>query len=163
MQLQFFVSAEYTQTYAISISDVLETIERKFPLALQRLITEEIKKKKKVKIPQLRLRSGSRQELSKRRQRVPRQKVVGGKMTITRTAKRTMQRTPNKGRTGQRPSHMGRTTRKMMRSRRRSNGMPCFSVLRWRTKHTVGGWNQGSGERQGGIIEDAKKLHEEPQ
>ncbi|KAK3315234.1 hypothetical protein B0H66DRAFT_521584 [Apodospora peruviana] len=43
--LRFFESAEYTKTYAIAISDVLETVERKFIPLLCQLTRKEIKKR----------------------------------------------------------------------------------------------------------------------
>jgi DNA-directed RNA polymerase I subunit RPA1 len=45
VRLRFFPSAEYTKTYAIEISDVLNTIEKKFLPNLHKLIAKEIKKK----------------------------------------------------------------------------------------------------------------------
>jgi DNA-directed RNA polymerase I subunit RPA1 len=46
IRLRFFPSAEYTETYAISKQDVLQTVERKFIPALHGLIAKEIKKKR---------------------------------------------------------------------------------------------------------------------
>lgn len=45
IRLRFFPSKEYTETYNISISDVLDTVERKFLSQLQAMIKKEIKKK----------------------------------------------------------------------------------------------------------------------
>ncbi|KAI1649517.1 beta and beta-prime subunits of DNA dependent RNA-polymerase [Daldinia loculata] len=45
IHLQFFPSTEYTKTYAISISDVLKTLEIKFLPMLEKLIKKEIKAK----------------------------------------------------------------------------------------------------------------------
>ncbi|OTA95759.1 hypothetical protein M434DRAFT_393403 [Hypoxylon sp. CO27-5] len=45
IRLEFFPSDEYTKTYAISIPDVLETLEIKFLPVLERLIKKEIKAK----------------------------------------------------------------------------------------------------------------------
>lgn len=45
IRLRFFPSKEYTETYNISISDVLDTVERKFLGQLQAMIKKEIKKK----------------------------------------------------------------------------------------------------------------------
>ncbi|KAI1411781.1 beta and beta-prime subunits of DNA dependent RNA-polymerase [Hypoxylon sp. FL1857] len=45
IHLEFFPSEEYTKTYAISIPDVLDTLEVKFLPVLERLIKKEIKAK----------------------------------------------------------------------------------------------------------------------
>lgn len=45
VHLRFFPSKEYTDTYNISISDVLDTVEKEFLDQLQRMIKKEIKKK----------------------------------------------------------------------------------------------------------------------
>ncbi|KAK3321154.1 hypothetical protein B0T19DRAFT_259807 [Cercophora scortea] len=47
ISLQFFEAAEYMKTYAIEISDVLNTVERKFIPLLGLLIKKEIKKRAK--------------------------------------------------------------------------------------------------------------------
>lgn len=46
IRLRFFPSKEYTQTYNISIADVLDTVERKFMSQLLAMIKKDIKKKK---------------------------------------------------------------------------------------------------------------------
>lgn len=46
IRLRFFPSKEYTETYNISIADVLDTVERKFMAQLHTIIKKEIKKKK---------------------------------------------------------------------------------------------------------------------
>lgn len=45
IRLRFFPSQEYTQTYNISIADVLDTVEKKFLGQLQLMIKKDIKKK----------------------------------------------------------------------------------------------------------------------
>ncbi|EHA48179.1 DNA-directed RNA polymerase I subunit RPA1 [Pyricularia oryzae 70-15] len=45
VRLRFFPSAEYTKTYAITTSDVLNTVETKFMSTLRRLVAKEIKTK----------------------------------------------------------------------------------------------------------------------
>lgn len=61
VRLRFFAAAEYIKAYAISISDVFETIERKFLPALKRLIAREIKKRRggnTAAAPEVGLKSG---------------------------------------------------------------------------------------------------------
>lgn len=45
IRLRFFPASEYTETYNITMSDVLDTVEKKFLGQLQALIKKEIKKK----------------------------------------------------------------------------------------------------------------------
>ncbi|KAH8892079.1 beta and beta-prime subunits of DNA dependent RNA-polymerase [Thozetella sp. PMI_491] len=47
IRLHFFPSQEYTQTYAISIADVLDTVEKEFMPTLSRLVTKEIQRRRK--------------------------------------------------------------------------------------------------------------------
>lgn len=62
IRLRFFPSREYTQTYNISIADVLDTVERKFLAQLQLMIKKEVKKKKEsssAATPDVGVRSGN--------------------------------------------------------------------------------------------------------
>ncbi|KAI2620150.1 beta and beta-prime subunits of DNA dependent RNA-polymerase [Hypomontagnella submonticulosa] len=62
IRLEFFPSEEYTKTYAISISDVLDTLENKFLFVLERLIKKEIKAKSEreggAAVPEVGVKSG---------------------------------------------------------------------------------------------------------
>lgn len=46
VRLEFFPSDEYTKMYAISVSDVMDTVERKLLRTIMTLMTKEIKKRK---------------------------------------------------------------------------------------------------------------------
>ncbi|KAK0705179.1 hypothetical protein B0H67DRAFT_649536 [Lasiosphaeris hirsuta] len=61
IRLRFFESAEYTSTYAIEISDVLSTVERKFIPLLVHMAKKEIKKKGKgsAATPEIGVKSGT--------------------------------------------------------------------------------------------------------
>ncbi|OTB01559.1 hypothetical protein M426DRAFT_14309 [Hypoxylon sp. CI-4A] len=62
IHLKFFPSKEYTKTYAIGISDVLETLELKLLALLDRLIKKEIKakaEKESAAIPEVGVKSGT--------------------------------------------------------------------------------------------------------
>lgn len=45
VKLNFFASEEYTNTYAISVSDVMDTVEKKFMYQLTNLVKKDIKRK----------------------------------------------------------------------------------------------------------------------
>ncbi|KAI0378411.1 beta and beta-prime subunits of DNA dependent RNA-polymerase [Hypomontagnella monticulosa] len=61
IRLEFFPSDEYTKTYAISTSDVLDALENKFLFVLERLIKKEIKTKSEregAAVPEIGVKAG---------------------------------------------------------------------------------------------------------